>query len=246
MVTGDTSLVAWFETRDVEERYHAGAERVDDARARTSLHAANALAGTSAKDQEHPVSSARRAPPLAVLAPSMMTSSQVRLAFTHGIGWNRGGPHEHRSPTSGRPSPSAGYGSRAAWARRLLAAYRQSPPEPARLASGRPGYDDSGDGAETGGHSWPAGRSTLKHTRWTLAGRRPCGRGGSTARGGGSAPVPFPVCTQFGGQAGPDIAGAMAVWTDNRNGNLDIYGRDLSTRKDYAVCTNRRSRTTPR
>jgi beta propeller repeat protein len=53
-----------------------------------------------------------------------------------------------------------------------------------------------------------------------------------------ASPVPFVVCNQFGGQAGPDIAGAMAVWTDNRNGNLDIYGKDLSTGKRYAVCTD--------
>ena len=51
----------------------------------------------------------------------MMTSSQVRLAFTHGIGRNRGGRHEHRSPTSRASVPlRAGYGSRPAWARRPL------------------------------------------------------------------------------------------------------------------------------
>lgn len=60
-----------------------------------------------------------------------------------------------------------------------------------------------------------------------------------------AAPVPFVVCNQFGGQAGPDIAGAMAVWTDNRNGNLDIYGRDLGTGKDYAVCTNKTQQDNP-
>lgn len=53
-----------------------------------------------------------------------------------------------------------------------------------------------------------------------------------------AAPTPFVVCNQFGGQAGPDIAGAMAVWTDNRRGNLDVYGKDLGTGKEYAVCTN--------
>jgi len=54
-----------------------------------------------------------------------------------------------------------------------------------------------------------------------------------------AAPRPFSICIQMGGQAGPEIAGAMAVWTDNRNGNLDIYGKDLSTaRPDIAICTN--------
>jgi len=53
-----------------------------------------------------------------------------------------------------------------------------------------------------------------------------------------AVPTPFPICITMGGQAGPEIAGSMAVWTDNRNGNLDIYGRDLSTRQDYTVCGN--------
>jgi beta propeller repeat protein len=60
-----------------------------------------------------------------------------------------------------------------------------------------------------------------------------------------AAPKPFPICIQMGGQAGPEIAGPMVVWTDNRNGNLDIYGRNLSTRKDYAVCTNRAQQDNP-
>jgi beta propeller repeat protein len=51
-----------------------------------------------------------------------------------------------------------------------------------------------------------------------------------------AAPTVFPVCIEMGGQAGPDIAGNMVVWTDNRNGNLDIYGRNLSTKTNYAVC----------
>ena len=53
-----------------------------------------------------------------------------------------------------------------------------------------------------------------------------------------AAPTPFPICITMGGQAGPEIAGSMAVWTDNRNGNLDIYGRNLSTRLDYTICSN--------
>jgi beta propeller repeat protein len=60
-----------------------------------------------------------------------------------------------------------------------------------------------------------------------------------------AAPKPFPVSIQMGGQAGPEIAGAMAVWTDNRNGNLDIYGRNLSTRKNYAVCVNKAQQDNP-
>jgi len=53
-----------------------------------------------------------------------------------------------------------------------------------------------------------------------------------------ATPKPFPICIEMGGQAGPEIAASMVVWTDNRNGNLDIYGKDLSTGKNYAVCTN--------
>ncbi len=60
-----------------------------------------------------------------------------------------------------------------------------------------------------------------------------------------AAPKPFPVCIRFGGQAGPEIAGAMVVWTDNRNGNLDIYARNLSTRRDYAVCTDKAQQDNP-
>lgn len=61
----------------------------------------------------------------------------------------------------------------------------------------------------------------------------------------GAAPVPFVVCNQFGGQAGPDIAGPMTVWTDNRNANLDIYGKDLVTGKSYAVCTDKEQQDNP-
>jgi len=53
-----------------------------------------------------------------------------------------------------------------------------------------------------------------------------------------AAPTVFPVCIQMGGQAGPDIAGNMVVWTDNRNGGLDIYGRNLNSKSAFAVCTN--------
>jgi beta propeller repeat protein len=60
-----------------------------------------------------------------------------------------------------------------------------------------------------------------------------------------AAPRPFVICNQMGGQAGPEIAGSMVVWTDNRNGNLDVYGRDIGTRRDYAVCTNEAAQDNP-
>ncbi len=56
--------------------------------------------------------------------------------------------------------------------------------------------------------------------------------------GAAAAPAPFVVCNQFGGQAGPEIAGAVAVWTDNRSGNLDVYGKDLGAGADFPVCVN--------
>jgi len=60
-----------------------------------------------------------------------------------------------------------------------------------------------------------------------------------------AAPVLFPVCIDLGGQAGPDIAVNMVVWTDNRNGNLDIYGRNLSTRTNYAICKSKAQQDNP-
>ena len=53
-----------------------------------------------------------------------------------------------------------------------------------------------------------------------------------------AVPTVFPVCIEAGGQAGPDISGKMVVWTDNRNGGLVFYGRDLNSAKNFAICTN--------
>ena len=60
-----------------------------------------------------------------------------------------------------------------------------------------------------------------------------------------AAPTVFPVCIDMGGQAGPDIAGDMVVWTDNRNGNLDVYGRRLNAGRDFAVCKNKTQQDNP-
>lgn len=62
---------------------------------------------------------------------------------------------------------------------------------------------------------------------------------------GRGAPTVFPVCIEMGGQAGPDIAGRMVVWTDNRNGQLDIFGRDLAKKTDYPVCSSDGSQDNP-
>ena len=69
---------------------------------------------------------------------------------------------------------------------------------------------------------------------WAGVGCRGPGARTTPARG---APTVFPVCIEMGGQAGPDIAGRMVVWTDNRNGQLDIYGRDLAKSRDFPVCS---------
>jgi len=60
-----------------------------------------------------------------------------------------------------------------------------------------------------------------------------------------ATPTVFPVCIEMGGQAGPDIAANMVVWTDNRNGSLDIYGRNLDSTRDFAVCTNKAQQDNP-
>ncbi len=39
-------------------------------------------------------------------------------------------------------------------------------------------------------------------------------------------------------RTGPRVSGDTVVWTDDRNGNGDIYGYDLSTNKEFPICTN--------
>ena len=81
------------------------------------------------------------------------------------------------------------------------------------------------------------------HTGKTVGAARAT-TGASNAAAQAAATV-FPVCIEMGGQAGPDIAGNMVVWTDNRNGGLDIYGRNLSSKSAFAVCTNKSQQDNP-
>jgi beta propeller repeat protein len=50
----------------------------------------------------------------------------------------------------------------------------------------------------------------------------------------------FPVCTASGTQCNPAISGDIVavVWQDNRNGNWDIYGCDLSQLADQSVSSS--------
>jgi beta propeller repeat protein len=66
-----------------------------------------------------------------------------------------------------------------------------------------------------------------------------------SARAAHAAPTIFPVCIDAGGQAGPDMGGNVAVWTDNRNGNLDIYGGNVKKKSTFAVCVNKAEQSNP-
>ncbi len=47
----------------------------------------------------------------------------------------------------------------------------------------------------------------------------------------------FPVCTGAGTEGSPAVSGTTVVWDDNRNGNWDIYGRDVATGREFPICT---------
>ena len=48
----------------------------------------------------------------------------------------------------------------------------------------------------------------------------------------------FAICTDPNDQSYPDISGNIVVWTDDRSGNEDIYGYDLSTQTEFSICTD--------
>jgi beta propeller repeat protein len=55
----------------------------------------------------------------------------------------------------------------------------------------------------------------------------------------------FSICTNPGVQRLLAISGDIVVWQDNRNGNWDIYGYDLSTGKEFPICDYRYSQCYP-
>lgn len=50
--------------------------------------------------------------------------------------------------------------------------------------------------------------------------------------------VEFPICTDENEQREPAISGNIIVWKDNRNGNWDIYGYDISTKTEFQITDN--------
>ena len=62
---------------------------------------------------------------------------------------------------------------------------------------------------------------------------------------GASVLLEFPICTQGSSQYHPAIYGNVVVWQDDRNGNPDIYGYDLSTTTEFPICTQGSSQIVP-
>ena len=48
----------------------------------------------------------------------------------------------------------------------------------------------------------------------------------------------FVVCNASGNQTAPHISGDIVVWTDDRNGNDDIYGYNRSNGHEFPICTD--------
>jgi beta propeller repeat protein len=55
------------------------------------------------------------------------------------------------------------------------------------------------------------------------------------SRSGGNA---FNVATGTGDRFDPAVCGSLVVWTDTRNGNPDIYGRDLTGGQEFPIATS--------
>jgi len=48
----------------------------------------------------------------------------------------------------------------------------------------------------------------------------------------------FVICNASGNQDSPRISGDIVVWRDDRGGNNDIYGYNISDSSEFPVCTN--------
>lgn len=58
-------------------------------------------------------------------------------------------------------------------------------------------------------------------------------------------PAEIAICNESHDQQKPIIFGDIVVWQDNRNGNWDIYYKDLTTGTEYALCTASGDQTVP-
>jgi beta propeller repeat protein len=58
-------------------------------------------------------------------------------------------------------------------------------------------------------------------------------------------PVEFAITTSEAEQTNPDIDRNIVVWEDNRNGNWDIYGYNLTTRHEFQITDNPYDQTNP-
>lgn len=61
----------------------------------------------------------------------------------------------------------------------------------------------------------------------------------------GAQPTEFAIGTATSSQNYPAIYGNIVVWQDSRNGNYDIYGKNLSTGQEFAICTAANTQSSP-
>ncbi|MBN2294209.1 MAG: hypothetical protein JXM70_17410 [Pirellulales bacterium] len=57
--------------------------------------------------------------------------------------------------------------------------------------------------------------------------------------------VTIPVAQSAFSEKAPDVSGHIVVWQDNRSGNWDIYGYNLTTRKEFRITDNAADQTNP-
>ena len=58
-------------------------------------------------------------------------------------------------------------------------------------------------------------------------------------------PVEFAITANEAEQTNPDIDRNIVVWQDNRNGNWDIYGYNLTTRREFQITDEPHDQTNP-